>query len=64
MKTKAIFCEFWFKKDDKTWYKVHFQLSADRTAFVPSDHPVNVGDDIVLALGRDKDGRCKVTLAR
>lgn len=64
MKTKVLFCEFWFKKDGKVWYKLHFQLNPSMTAFVPSDHIVETGSEVTLSLGRDRDGRCKVVLAR
>lgn len=63
MKIKVEFCEFWFKsKDGKTFYKVHFRLDADRTAYVPSDRVYAAGDEIMLAVGRDKDGRAKVQI--
>lgn len=65
MKIKVSFCEFWFKdKKGNSWFKVHFYLDSEKTAYVPSSRKYSVGEEIVLSVGRDNDGRAKVVIAR
>lgn len=65
MKIKVEFCEYWFRtKDGNTVYKIHFKLSDDVTAYVASTQKYLAGDEIILTLSRDNDGRCKVVIKR
>lgn len=63
MKVKVQFMEFWFRtKDGKPVYRCHYQFNEEETSWVPSTKKYNYGDEIVLGLGRDKDGRTKVII--
>lgn len=66
MKVTCIFCEYWFKtQDGQTMYKLHFYLdsSSGLTVYVPCNHQVEAGAEILLRLNRGKDGRCTVSVA-
>lgn len=66
MKVTVLFSEFGFlAKDAKktVWYKCHFEIGNNKTAWFYSPIKYNYGDSAVLTVGRDKDGRAKVCLA-
>lgn len=64
MKIKIEFCEFWFKtKDGATFYKAHFRIDNERTAFVPIKRLVEAGTEVVLKVSRDKTGRATLSVA-
>lgn len=64
MKVKIEFCDYWFKtQDGKTMYKLYFHLNDDVTVYVPCDHQVSAGSEVILRLTRGKDGRCAVSVA-
>lgn len=64
MKVTVLFSEYGFKtKDGQVWYKCHFQIRDNVTAWFYSPKNFAYGDQAVLTLGRDKDGRVKVTLS-
>lgn len=62
MKIKIMFMESWFKaKDGTQWYKAHFQLTQDLTAWVPVSKKLDAGSELTLRISRDKEGRAKIS---
>lgn len=65
MKVTIEFCDYWFKdKKGSIWNKGYFHINDKITAWVPLPDRIKAGDTVILTLGRDNDGRVKITLQK